>query len=347
MTVGTDQPVYTAAVVAKNLDLPSFLSLPTAKAVTNKKNMKNILQRYNIPTVDFKILNRDFSINEIENISFPAVIKPLDSQGQRGVFKLNSPGEIRERFSEVLQFSREDEILLEEYYESKEITVSGWVIDEKLYILTVTDRITYENSLHIGICTAHIFPSVFLKRYYQEIKEISQRIVQGFKIKNGPVYFQMLIGDQGIKVNEIACRIGGAYEGDFMPGLTGVDILDLNIDLSLGSGLKSDKLEKYDMLNNERWLSVQLFFARPGKIHRVSDIDELTVLPGVMQAGFNFNEGDKIMRIENATERAGYFIVAGNSREELKENIKRVYNQLAICDYQGRNLVMRELGEVL
>lgn len=347
MTVGTDQPVYTAAEVADSLNLPFFLSLPTAKAVTNKRNMKSIFQKYNIPIVNFKILNKNFSITELENINFPVVIKPLDSQGQRGVFKLNSLEEIRERFSEVLKFSREEEILLEEYYESKEITISGWVNNEKLNILTVTDRILYENSLHIGICTAHIFPSSFMGSHYKEIKEISQKIIQSFNIKNGPIYFQMLIGDEGIKVNEVACRIGGAYEGDFMPRLTGVDILDLMIDLSLGYDIKNDQIQDYDILDNEKWLSAQLFFASPGKIHRMSTIDELTRLSGVRQAGFNFGKGDKIGKIENATERVGYFIVEGKNREQLKENIHRAYNRLKIYDNSGRNLVIRELGEVL
>ncbi|MFW6035211.1 MAG: ATP-grasp domain-containing protein [Halothermotrichaceae bacterium] len=347
MTVGTDQPVYTAAEVAESLNLPFFLSLETAKAVTNKRDMKKKFQKNNIPTVNFKILNKQFSLDELSSIKFPVVIKPLDSQGQRGVFKLNSPQEIREMFSEVLQFSREKEILLEEYYESKEITVSGWVNDGNLKILTITDRITYENSLHIGICTAHIFPSAFLGSHYREIKEISKKIVKSFNIENGPIYFQMLIGDKGIKVNEIACRIGGAYEGDFMPDLTGIDIIDLMIDLSLGYKIKSRQLQDYDILSNENWLSVQLFFARPGKIDRMSTSDQLIKVQGVTRAGFNFDRGDKIGNIKNATERAGYFIVEADNKDKLKENIKKAYDNLKIYDKTDRNLILRELGEVL
>lgn len=347
MTVGTDQPVYTAARVAESLNLPSAISLKTAKGVTNKRHMKNTFKKYNIPTVNFKILNKNFSLCELKNISFPVVIKPLDSQGQRGVFKLTSPGEIREKFSDVLKFSREKEILLEEYYDSKEITVSGWVNNEKLIILTITDRITFENSLNIGICTAHFFPSSFLRSHYQEIRDVSKKIIEGFEIKNGPVYFQMLIGNKGLKVNEIACRIGGAYEGDFMPDLTGIDIIDLMIDTALGYDIKSDQLEVYNILDNKKWLSVQLFFAHPGKIHRMSTVDDLTRLPGVRQAGFNFTKGDKIGKIENATERAGYFILEGKDKKKLKENIHRAYNRLKIFDNSGRNLVIRELGEVI
>ncbi len=346
MTVGTDQPVYTAAQIANNLNLPFFLSLQTAKGVTNKRNMKNTFQKYNIPTTTFRIIDKEFSVSDLEDLNFPVVIKPLDSQGQRGVFKLNSPGEIRKRFAQVLQFSREKEILVEEYYPSKEITISGWVKDGKLYILSITDRIRYHDSLHIGICTAHIFPSSFLESHYKDIEEVSKSIVRGFEINNGPIYFQMLLGKEGIKVNEIACRIGGAYEGDFMPYLTGVDILDLMVDLSLGFNIKSNTLENYSIIDNKKWLSVQLFFARPGKVEKVTAIEELIGLADLMQAGINFNIGDTIGKIENATERAGYFIVKGHSRENLKRNIYRVFNHLKICDRSGKNLVIRELGIV-
>lgn len=347
LTVGTDQPVYTAAKVADSLNLPFYLSVQTAKAVTNKKIMKRFFKKYNIPSAKYKILKKNFTNTDLKDINFPVVVKPMDSQGQRGVFKLNTPQEIDEKFLEVLSFSREEEILVEEYYESKEVTVSGWVENGLLHILTITDRIRYSNKIHIGICSAHIFPSEFLEVYYDKIKGLSQKIVSSFKLKNGPIYFQLLIGKEGIKVNEIACRIGGAYEGDFMPYLTGVDILELMIDLSLARRIDPGQLEKYHILKNNKWLSVQLFYARPGRIDSISKLDELLKIPGVMQLGFNFNKGDEIGIIKNATERAGYFIVTGSNRKELKKNISNTFDHLKISDKFGNNLVIRELGEVL
>ena len=79
----------------------------------------------------------------------------------------------------------------------------------------------------------------------------------------------------------------------------------------------------------------------------MSSVDDLKRLKGVMQAGFNFTKGDKIGNINDATERAGYFIVNSKSKKELKENINRVYDHLKIYDRAGKNLVIRELGEVL
>ncbi len=339
MTMGTDQPVYTAVAVANELNLPSCIDISTAKAVTNKKIMKNLFKINNIPTVDFAFISKDFSENDLEGMKFPVVVKPLDSQGQRGVYKLNSIEEIRENIDNVLSFSREKEILVEEYYKNDEITVSGWVKDDKVYVLTVTDRVTYDNYPHIGVCIAHDFPSKHLDENFDEIIEITNEIVKSFNIHNGPIYFQMLVGIEGIKVNEVACRIGGAYEDELIPLLTEVDILDMVIESSLGKSIDSSNLERYNLLQNTKKASVQLFFAKPGKIKRLGDMEQIKNLPGVNQAKFNFTLGDEINEIKNATQRAGYVIVEGKDSETLNENIDRVFEHLAIYDENDINLV--------
>jgi len=192
LTLGTDQPVYTAAKVAEALNLPSLLDCTTAKKVTNKKVMKTLFKENNIPTVNFAFIKKDFKDLELSNIKLPVVIKPLDSQGQRGVFKLNSLDEIRAHFDEVLSYSREEEILVEEYYENGEITVSGWVNNDKVHVLTVTDRITYQNLPHIGICTSHEFPCKFLKSYFFEINEITEKIAANTKVVTALTTFSTL-----------------------------------------------------------------------------------------------------------------------------------------------------------
>lgn len=341
MTLGTDQPVYTAACVAERLKLPSLLTVTTAKAVTNKKVMKQTFKAIGIPTANFRIIAENFSEQELAGLRFPVVVKPLDSQGQRGVYKLQSVPEIREVFQDVLSYSREQEILVEEYYPSSEITVSGWVREGELFLISVVDRISFESRRHIGICTAHHFPSQFLTTHYAEIKTISERIVSGFQIRNGPIYFQMLIGNDGIKVNEIACRIGGAYEDIYLHRATGIDLLEMLIRSSLNEPVNFQPLTDYDLLANEKRLSVEMFFAKPCEIWTQTDRESLESLPGIVRAGFNFKPGDRIPEISNATQRAGYFIAEGETDAVLRENIERAYAKLGIYDSKGDNQLLR------
>ncbi len=340
MTLGTDQPVYTAASVAKVLSLPALIDVDIAKAATNKKVMKRIFTENNIPTVRYKIIEKSFSEKEISDIRFPVVVKPLDSQGQRGVYKLDHVSDIRTVFDNVLSFSREKEILLEEYYQSQEITLSGWVENSIVHILTITDRISYQSFPHIGICTAHHFPSKHFNDYGVEIIDIANQIVEAFHIKNGPIYFQMLIGEKGIKVNEIACRIGGAYEDEFIPFITGVDILDMLIESSIGNKIDSRSLYNYSIYHNKKYLSVEMIFAKPGMIIKMNDMNEIRKLPGIVQAKYNVKEGYELKAIENATARAGFMIITGINEKSLQDNIRHAYSKLYILDKKDENLII-------
>lgn len=341
MTLGTDQPVYTGACVAERLRLPSLLDVATAKAVTNKKIMKRIFVEAGIPSAKYVLVSEDFDDGELKKLRFPVVVKPLDSQGQRGVYKLRSVPEIRAVFQDVLSFSREKEILVEEYYPNSEITVSGWVREGELFLISVVDRISLENRRHIGISTAHHFPSRFLASHYAEIKTISERIVSGFQIKNGPVYFQMFIGNDGIKVNEIACRIGGAYEDIYLHRATGIDLLEMVIRSSLNEPVNFQPLADYDLLANAKRLSVEMLFAKPCEIHRITEEKFVEELPGIFRAGFNIKPGDQIQEIINATQRVGYFIAESENEAVLRENVERAYAKLGIYDSKGNNRLIR------
>ena len=101
-TLGTDQPVLTAAVVSKELELNYYAEPELALAVTNKRVMKALFKEHNIPSCDYRLIGEDFSDEEIEGLNFPAVLKPVDSQGQRGIFLVNNADEARQHIAETL-----------------------------------------------------------------------------------------------------------------------------------------------------------------------------------------------------------------------------------------------------
>ena len=336
MTTGTDQPVLVITRVAERLGLPHFIDSETALWVTNKKAMKHRFHQFKIPTAPFAVINHQFSPTALMGIKPPYVIKPIDSQGQRGIFKVDTIDEIRQRFDDVLVHSRSHEILVEQYYESTEITVSGWVSRGKAKILTITDRITFPKDEKIGVCLAHEYPSRHMALYDRKIEDLTAQIVTHFGIEEGPLYFQFLIGDKGIWVNEIACRLGGAYEDVTIPLVTGVDVLSLNIDGALGMPVNIQHEKKHAVVSA---FNTQLFFCNPGEIAYMTPIMEIKALPNVVDAGYNYRIGDRIGAVENASQRAGYFIVTGDSAADLQHHVAQVYNLLRIETKEGINLV--------
>ncbi len=341
LTAGTDQPVYTGALASEKINLNFYIDSSKAKMLTNKKFMKKIFTNHNIPTVDYRYITKNYTTEDIKGLDFPVVIKPFDSQGQRGVLKIESLEKLEELIDETFSFTEEDEILIEEFYENDEITVSGWVIDGKTHILSITDRVTFDLDPHIGICTSHNFPSKHYEKHGEEIIWITKSLVNAFEITSGPIYFQMLVGEKGVLVNETAARIGGAFEDVYIKHLTGVDMHTLLI---------NDTLKKENILKSENYvnettekLNVVLFFAKPGKITSLMGISELLAEKRIIDGAYNFKTGDTIGKIKNATLRAGHFIVAGKGQTELKNNIQYVFDNMEILDEEGNNLLIKSV----
>ncbi len=339
LATGTDQPVLTAAIASKNLDLPYFLDVSTAKLVTNKNNMKSAFRKFDIPTSPFLIIGKDTAPDLLASLKPPLVIKPLDSQGQRGVYRLDSPDEIGKILPRVLSFSREKEVILEEYYPSREITVSGWVEKGNYIPLTITDRVTKDNLPHIGVCLAHNYPSRYIKME-EEINSLTGKIVKNFGIKTGPIYFQYLIGDEGIRVNEVACRLGGAYEDIFIPWITGVDILEVMIRMTCGMDYSPPSFDEIVKHRKNRYTSLQMFFYRPGIIKYQTGMDQILGLPGILGGRFLLEPGTEIKKRENSTQRAGYFIASGNSVKKVNKLTRQAFNKLETVNMEGTALII-------
>lgn len=340
MTLGTDQPVLTSAYVSERLGLPTMLTLKNGIEVTNKIDMKKRFVASGIPTVDYMFYKKGHNEEELLAFGGPVVIKPVDSQGQRGIYYLEDVKEAIGLFENVIEFSREKVILVERFYEHSEVTVSGWVDNGQTTVLSITDRVTFQNKKRIGICLSHEFPSRHKTQYGIELVELTKKIVDAFEILNGPIYFQFLIGDEGIKVNEIACRIGGAYEASFLPLLTGFDILETQIKKELALEVDLFILSSIQVLENPKYISVQLFFVEPCKIAKMPSEEEVLKLDGVYECGFNVHQGDESKEIDNATARGGYVILAADSKDEMNEYLKNLYDVLVIEDADGENHII-------
>lgn len=336
-TSGTDQPVLTAALIQDALDLPATFTVDLARKLTNKRWMKAHFDVCGLPTLPWVLIGKDYRDHEIP-FSFPAVMKPVDSQGQRGIFLVESHAEIRAHLDETLRFSREDQVLVERHYQSDEVTVSGWVTEGEAVILSITDREIFKSKGQLGICLSHENPTRFAHRYGDELEALTHRIVADFEIQNGPIYFQFLIGQDGIVINEIAGRIGGAHEDVVIPKTTGFDLLGSQVRVALGEAV--DKPRVVSWRKPAILSSVQLFFVSPCKIEKITQ-PKAGSIESLVEWGLHIQEGQRIGSIENATARAGYAIFLSESESALQRDVKAFYQEMKIIDELGNQQLIK------
>ncbi|MEN6461900.1 MAG: ATP-grasp domain-containing protein [Syntrophomonas sp.] len=345
-TVGTDQPVAVAAWVAEKLGLPSAVSYETARACTNKVLMKKVYSQADIPCPrSVEITREEIGPDLIEKINimggFPIVVKPQDSQGQRGVYLVDNLTSCEYAFLEdSFNFTKQSTILLEEYIDGTEITVSAWVNDGNPVLLMVTDRPLLDVKPHLGLPTAHVYPSQKIEARMTELYDFVKMVIEAFGIHNGPVYLQIIIDREGrLVMNEVACRVGGGHEDRLIPLVSRFDILQAVVNLALG--IQDKPFFEQDIKHNSNlFATVKFIFARPGQVISVEGLDKARSLPGVKEVVLYNSQLREVQPLTDSTRRIGYLLVTASNRIELAVRAKAAYDCIQVISRAGDNMIM-------
>ena len=128
ITACTDQALLIAAKISEELNLPFYLKSDKASLVTNKKLMKNVMIKNNIPTSQYIVAN-DLSLIDKTSLNYPLVIKPVDCNSSKGVKKVYNEKMLSEYFSQALALSRDKCVIIEDFVEGEEILTCHKITD--------------------------------------------------------------------------------------------------------------------------------------------------------------------------------------------------------------------------
>ena len=121
LTVSADRAVPVVAEVASRLGLPT-IGADVARRMTHKIAMRRTLAEEGIPQPPFAAV-RGLAEGRaaIETVGLPAVLKPVDSGGQRGVFRIDTPGDLESHLHAALAESPGQEAILEGFVDGAEM----------------------------------------------------------------------------------------------------------------------------------------------------------------------------------------------------------------------------------
>ena len=139
-SIASDLAMHTVNFIANKLNLKGN-SLECTELTTNKYKMRERLSKFNLPCPKYILVNNIEKVN-LEDLSFPLIVKPTDRSGSRGIYKVNNESELEPAIKSALEESFSKEILIEEYILGDEYSVES--ISEKGIhkVLQITKKYT-------------------------------------------------------------------------------------------------------------------------------------------------------------------------------------------------------------
>jgi biotin carboxylase len=320
LTVSADRAVPVVAAVAEALGLPG-IGVETAHLMTHKVAMRRHLAEAGVPQPRFAALRiMSERWRAAEEVGFPAVLKPADSGGQRGLFRVESVDDIDAHLHEALVASPTGEAILEEYVEGTEM--NGIVIARggDAIPLTLSDRLR-PPGVGFGVGWIHVYPAAIYGDQLEESERVATHTVRALGLKNGIAFPQLIaMPGGGVSVVECAARIPGGQMADLVRHAVGIDLVDVQLRLALGEELPDELV----LPRFKQPLAIRFLTAAPGplptgRVKRIGTLEKVLAFPGVVQADTYLQEGEIIRPVRLDGDRRGYVIAIADTNLEALE----------------------------
>jgi biotin carboxylase len=331
LTVSADSAVPTVAAVAAELGLPG-IGVETAHRMTHKVAMRRRLAEAGVPQPRFAAL-RTLSERRraLDEVGLPAVLKPADSGGQRGVFRVDSAEDVEAHLHEAIAVSPTGEAILEEFVEGTEM--NGIVIARggEPFPLTLSDRLR-PPGIGFGVGWIHVYPATAYGHRLEESERIAAHTVKALGLENGIAFPQLIAAADGrVVVVECAARIPGGQMADLVRHAVGIDLVEVQLRLALGQELPDELVRP----RFEQPLAIRFLTAAPGplptgRVVRVGSLEKVRAFPGVVQADTYLQVGEVIRPVRLDGDRRGYVIAVGETNLEALERAEAAASLLDV-----------------
>jgi biotin carboxylase len=314
LTISADRAVPIVAAVAERLGLPG-IGVETAHRMTNKVAMRRRLADAGVPQPRFAALR---GLNEADaalaEVGLPAVLKPADSGGQRGVFRIGSRGDLERHLHAALAESPTQEAIVEEFVEGLELNGLAVARRGAVTLLTLSDRLR-PPGVGFGVGWIHVYPSSLYADALDEAQRVAPSAVRALGLEDGMSFPQLIATDDGrVVVVEVAARVPGGQMADLARHAIGVDIVEIALRQALGDDVP-DELVRPQF---DRPLAIRFLTASPGplpvgRVLKVGSLDEARAATGVLEVDVFIEEGEMIRPVQVDADRRGYVIATGRT----------------------------------
>jgi biotin carboxylase len=320
LTISADRAVPVVAAVAEALGLPG-IGTETAYVMTQKIAMRRVLAEAGVPQPRFAaVRNVHEGYAALERVGLPAVLKPADSGGQRGVFRLDSADDLEAHLHVALAESPTDEAIVEEYVEALELNGLVVVRNGESVPLTLSDRLR-PPGVGFGVGWIHVYPATIFGDQLEEAERVAVHAVHALGLENGIAFPQLLATDDGrVLVIEVAARIPGGQMADLARHATGVDLVEVALRQALGEDVPDELVQPAF----KQPLAIRFLTAAPGPlptgtVTSIGTLDKVLAFPGVVQADLYLTEGETIRPVRLDGDRRGYVIAVADTNLEALE----------------------------
>lgn len=257
----------------------------------------------------------------IDEISYPCMVKPVDSSGSKGVHRVESQDRLRQAAEDAVTFSRCGRIIVEQCIETpyNQFHGDGVVIDGRIAFLALGEQ-RFKNAVPIGTSFPARVDERIMRKAYVEVS----RLIESSGFRCGGINVEVRVTAQNqIYVIETGPRTGGNYIPQLMQLATGEDEMTAVLQLAMG--------EKCDIQSPSRIQYCFQYIIGSDVNGRFAElfIDDY-MKEKVVELYIHKKKGDLLSEYENSSGVVGVALLKFEGAEEMEQDIQNIKQHIKV-----------------
>lgn len=322
--------------LCKRLGFPAYSTADVFNVMIRKDYFKKKCIEYGVPTI------REYDPENIDNITYPVIVKPVDSCSSKGIRVCQNRKELETAIDYALEFSRVKKILIEEYMNGDEV-ISYYVMqDGNPIFVGMCDRYTHKEKKDlVQLPVSYIFPSKHINSYMKFSDKAVKNMIRGLGLKNGSIFFQCFVDSNGIvRMYEPGYRLNGAQEHLIVSRVSGIDAKEMYIQYALTGKVANVDLEPLSNPKPSEICCKLSPLVRVGKIKKNIGIEKIRNYSDVVSVNPSYNDGDDVTGEGTLKQIVCRFFIVSKNKYDLKRTIDNIQKEFKVINENGDNMLI-------
>lgn len=328
-----------AMSLCKRLGLPFYTTEEAWRYSRDKRAFKDLCKRCSVPHATDYYVSNPPTEEELNQIQFPVVIKPVDQGGNRGISFCDNKEQLLVACELARSMSNSETLIVERQLKGNmygAVYMLNGGVPHFLFLITQRSQKGYpDNCYAVGMMDVN-----HLDLYLREVHPCFLEVIRQSGCLEGLLWVQMILDEDG---HFYVFEMGNRMPGNMLPrplrNVTGFDTCDWMLDLAVGE--KHSDVQIPSTLNplSGREIGVYILWSqKSGIISRIEGVEQIKQIPNIHL------EVEDSLYLGKAVVPYQYLLVITFDTancEEMCQVIQTINDTVKIFDENGEDIVIR------
>lgn len=332
-----------AMKLCQELSFPFYCTREQWDSIEDKERFRHLCEKYEIPTPRTYFSGSSITSEEMQPITYPVIVKPVDSNSSIGVCICKNKERLTTAIAEAVSHSDKKRIIVEEFIEGDEFTAHYTIVNNHVSLSCIDNRVPVV--VHQGDVTsipiARIYPSIYIEEYMKQVNEKMIDLCKSLNMKCGVLFVQGLYNkkENRFAIFEAGLRCAGEAPYRILENTNGINFMNNFVDYALLGKVDAFHFEKEDPGLNGKFACVVSFVSKGGIVGSILNYNSIeTKVPTIVDKECRYRVGDHTPTGDTLRQIMLRFVLICDTKEELIKDVVRINNTVKVLDTKGEDL---------